>query len=271
MYYTVRETNSVGTTVANGSVTLSQVSYFLSYPSAFGTITLPGFSGGTITIPSLGTAVGGKVYWISVSMGTNVKTRINPNGTTALGTGASMYVQASGWDAVTSNAILLAVAARAEYGTNGVQIGSGEGSYVAFGDAAGAGYVGLFAGNVSVIGTVAAGSVTASDKRAKTNVQIIQNGIDTIKKLNPVSYDWLQHMTGNYDFTKGYGFIADDIQQIMPELVHEKRGYKYDDFKHLDYTSFHAIAIAAIKELVDKVEKLEAKLNDSNNEIEEVI
>jgi len=263
MYYTVRETNSVGTVVANNSIILASLEYFNTYPSAFGTITLPGFSGGTITIPSIGSAVAGKVYWINISMGTTVKARINPNGITALGSGASMFVQASGWDAVTSNAILLAVAARAEYGTNGVQIGSAEGSYVAFGDAAGSGYVGQFAGNISVIGTVAAGSVTASDKRAKTNVQIIENGIDTIKKLNPVSYDWLQHMTGNYDFAKGYGFIADDIQQIMPELVHEKRGYKYEDFKHLDYTSFHAIAIAAIKELVNKVERLEAKISGS--------
>ena len=268
MYYTVRETNSVGTTVADGFVQLAFQNYFTSYPSGFGTITLPGFLGGSITIPSIGTAVAGKVYWISVSMSTVVKTRINPNGITALGSGASMFIIASGWDAVTSNAILLAVAARAEFGTNGVQIGSGEGSYIAFGDAAGAGRVGLFAGNLSVIGTVAAGSVTASDKRAKTNIQTISNGIETIKKLNPVSYDWLQHITGNFEFEKGYGFIADEIQNIMPELIYEKQGYTYKDFKHLDYTSFHAIAIKAIQELVDKVEKLETQISGSNDKIE---
>jgi hypothetical protein len=271
MYYTVRETNSVGTTVADGFVQLALQNYFTSYPSGFGTITLPGFLGGSITIPSIGTAVAGKVYWISVSMSTVVKTRINPNGITALGSGAGMFIIASGWDAVTSNAILLAVAARAEFGTNGVQIGSAEGSYVALGDAAGAGRVGLFAGNLSVIGTVAAGSVTASDKRAKTNIQTISNGIETIKKLNPVSYDWLQHITGNFEFQKGYGFIADEIQNIMPELIYEKQGYTYKDFKHLDYTSFHAIAIKAIQELVDKVEKLEAQISGSNDKIEEVI
>ena len=263
MYYTIRETNSVGTAVASGTITLAALEYFNTYTSAFGTITLPGFSGGTITIPSIGTAVSGKVYWVSVSMGTNVKTRINPNGTTALGSSANMFVQTSGWDALTANAILLAVAARAEYGTNGVQIGSAEGSYVAFGDAAGSGRVGLFAGNLSVIGTVAAGSVTASDKRAKTNIQTISNGIETVKKLNPVSYDWLQHITGNFEFQKGYGFIADDIQKIMPELIYEKQGYTYKDFKHLDYTSFHAIAIKAIQELAEKVEKLEAQISGS--------
>jgi hypothetical protein len=114
-----------------------------------------------------------------------------------------------------------------------------------------------------VIGTIAAGSVTASDKRAKTNIIPISNGIETIKKLNPVSYDWLQHITGNFEFQKGYGFIADDIEKIMPELIYEKQGYTFKDFKHLDYTSFHAIAIKAIQELTEKVEKLEAQISGS--------
>jgi hypothetical protein len=261
--YVIRETNSVGTEVASGTITVTNLEWSNNFTTPFGNVTLPGFGGGTITIPSIGTAVSGKVYWIQVYLGTVVKTRLNPNGTTPLGSSATMYVVASGWEAVTANSLLLAVAARAEYGTNGVQIGSAEGTYVAFGDAAGSGNVGLFAGNVSVIGTIAAGSVTASDKRAKTNIIPISNGIETIKKLNPVSYDWLQHITGNFEFQKGYGFIADDIEKIMPELIYEKQGYTFKDFKHLDYTSFHAIAIKAIQELTEKVEKLEAQISGS--------
>jgi hypothetical protein len=261
--YTVRETNSVGTTVATGYKTIGELDWSVGFPTPFGNVDLPGFGGGSITIPSIGTAVSGKVYWIQVSMSTIVQARINPNGNTPLTANASLYVIAYGWEARTANATLLAVASRAEFGTNGAQIGSAEGSYVALGDAAGAGNVGVFAGNISVTGTVAAGSVTASDIRAKTNIKTILNGIETIKKLNPVSYDWLQHITGNFEFEKGYGFIADDIQQIMPELIYEKKGYKYDDFKHLDYTSFHAIAIKAIQELTEKVEKLEAQISGS--------
>jgi hypothetical protein len=263
IFYVVRETNSVGTTVASGYVTVANLEFSNNFTSPFGNVDLPGFGGGTVTIPSIGTAVSGKVYWIQVYLGTVVQARINPNGTTPLTANASLYVIAYGWEARTANATLLAVASRAEFGTNGVQIGSAEGSYVALGDAAGAGNVGVFAGNISVTGTVAAGSVTASDIRAKTNIKTILNGIETIKKLNPVSYDWLQHITGNFEFEKGYGFIADDIQQIMPELIYEKKGYKYDDFKHLDYTSFHAIAIKAIQELTEKVEKLEAQISGS--------
>jgi hypothetical protein len=260
-----------GETVASGYITIAQLEWSNTFLTPFGSVDLPGFGGGTVTIPSIGTAVSTQVYTIEIYLGTIVQARINPNGTTPLTAAASLYTIAYGWDSRTANATLLAVAPRAEFGTNGVQIGSAEGSYVALGDAAGAGNVGVFAGNVSVTGTIAAGSVTASDIRAKTNIKTILNGIETIKKLNPVSYDWLQHITGNFEFEKGYGFIADDIQQIMPELIYEKKGYKYDDFKHLDYTSFHAIAIKAIQELTEKVEKLEAQISGSNNQIEEVI
>ena len=260
--YVIRLNNSSGTAIASGNKILSQGSTGTTISSP-GTVTHPGFAAGTMIIPNIATATTGQVYWIGVAIGSNVDTRINPSGGTPIGNGGQATAETTGWLATSGNAGLLAVANRAEYATNGAQIGSAEGTYVAFGDAAGSGYVGSFNGNVQVIGVLTAGAISASDKRAKTNVQIIQNGIDTIKKLNPVSYDWLQHMTGNYDFAKGYGFIADDIQQIMPELVHEKRGYKYEDFKHLDYTSFHAIAIAAIKELVNKVEKLEAQISGS--------
>jgi len=68
---------------------------------------------------------------------------------------------------------------------------------------------------------------------------------------------------GNNEFEKGYGFIADDVENILPDLVYQRKGYQFDDFKHLEYNSFHAIAIKAIQELTEKVEKLEAIISGS--------
>jgi hypothetical protein len=260
--YVVRLNNSSGTAIASGNKILSQGSTGTTIGST-GTVTHPGFAAGTMIIPNVATATTGQVYWIGVAIGSNVQTRINPSGNTPIGNSGQATAGTTGWLDTSGNAGLLAVANRAEYATNGAQIGSAEGTYVAFGDAAGSGYVGSFNGNVQIIGVLTAGAISASDIRAKTNIQPISNGIETIKKLNPVKFDWLQHITGNNEFEKGYGFIADDIQQIMPELIYEKKGYKYDDFKHLDYTSFHAIAIKAIQELIEKVEKLEAQISGS--------
>jgi len=259
--YVVRLNNSSGTAVASGYKNLIYEDWGIQNTSP-GDWTIDGFGAGTITIPNIAAATEGQVYWVSVTLNTNASVRVNPQGG-IVGAAAYLYARSNGWDAYPGNAILLAVAARAEYATNGAQIGSSEGTYVAFGDAAGSGFVGQFAGNVQIIGVLSAGSITTSDKRAKTNVKQIQNGIQTIKKLNPVSYDWLQHVTGNNEFKKGYGFIADDIENVLPDLVYKKRGYQFDDFKHLEYNSFHAIAIKAIQELVEKVEKLEAQISGS--------
>ena len=219
--YVVRENNSGGTIVASGYKYLVYSDWGINDPSP-GDWIIDGFSAGTITIPNIGIATAGQTYWISLNLSTNASVRINPSGGT-ISNSAYLFARTNAWDAYSGNAILLAVAARAEYATNGAQIGSSEGTYVALGDAAGTGYVGQFAGNVQIIGVLSAGSVTASDKRAKTNVRQIENGIQTIKKLNPVSYDWLQHVTGNNEFEKGYGFIADEVENVLPHLIYEKK------------------------------------------------
>lgn len=249
-----------GNPFASGTKTL--VSYSDDGLTANDTINFDGFSAGTILIPNIGTVNTSDSIVVSAYLSVTVNGRLNPdavNGTQ----GGSITTRVYGWDLGSGTCTFQAVANRAEYATNGLQIGSAEGTYAAVGDAAGAGYVGLFAGNVLVSGILTAGSISTSDKRTKTNVKIIKNGVDTIKKLKPVSFDWLQHKTGNFEFEKGYGFIADDIENVLPELVYTKRGFVYDDTKHLEYTSFHAIAIKAIQELTEKVERLEAKLSGS--------
>ena len=176
---------------------------------------------------------------------------------------ANWYVSSPGWPTVSSNALIVAVANRAEYGSNGVQIGTGDGNYAAMGDAAGSGLSGLFNGSVQIYGTLTAALASSSDRRAKTNIKPLENATDTLKKLNPVSFDWLQHQINTTDFKHSYGFIADEVETILPNLVLEKRGLEYDDFKYLDYNSFHALAIKAILELTEKVEKLEAQISGS--------
>jgi hypothetical protein len=263
--YVIRLNDMSGTLVTQGTKVLSLAQASATIPNT-GTVSHSGFAAGTMIIPNIiSQGGGGTVYWISISITTFVQTRINPSGNTPIGNSGQATSGNTGWASTAGNIGLLIVANRAEYATNGAQIGSSEGTYVAFGDAAGAGYVGTFNGNVQVIGVLTAGSISASDARAKTNIRPISNGIETIRKLNPVKFDWLSHITGNTEFKKGYGFIADDIKHILPDLVYQKKSNQFDDFKHLEYNSFHAIAIKAIQELLEKVEKLESYISGSNN------
>jgi len=254
IFYTITKN---GNPFANGSKTL--VTYEDQTLIANDIIGFEGFDAGRILIPNIGTVSTGDSIVVSAYLYVEVYGKLNPdagNGTDA----GQISATVNSWGFENNTCTFQAINNRAEYATNGLQIGSAEGTYVSIGDAAGAGYVGLFAGNVIISGVLTAGAISASDKRTKTNIKVIKNGIDTVKKLKPVSFDWLQHTTGNFEFEKGYGFIADDVEEILPEIVYKKRGFIYDDIKHLEYNSFHAIAIKAIQELTEKIEKLEEEI-----------
>ena len=104
-----------------------------------------------------------------------------------------------------------------------------------------------------------------SDARAKSNTEIIVNSLDTLSKLNPVTYvkDGLEES----------GFIAQDIYYDAPELRHlvelgkdakpneTKNEPNYEDWgeEHakLDYVGLIAYTVAAINELREMVDELE--------------
>ena len=69
------------------------------------------------------------------------------------------------------------------------------------------------------------GVVSTSDAREKTNIKNIDYGIDEIMKLRPVQFNWKSNP--NDDGTK-LGLIAQELQQVMPEVVRDW-DWKYDE------------------------------------------
>ena len=101
--------------------------------------------------------------------------------------------------------------------------------------------------NDSTYGVVTAHSyATYSDETLKTNINPFDNALDTVKQLNGVTYDWKN------DGKSDIGFIAQDVQAIVPEVVHTDRGA--DGHLGLDYSRLTAILVEAVKELASKLE-----------------
>lgn len=79
------------------------------------------------------------------------------------------------------------------------------------------------AGNVSTIGTGGQLSVS-SDRRLKENIETYDEAsIDKIMKLKPSYYNWIK----GTDKRKELGFIAQDVETIIPEAVDGKK-YEYE-------------------------------------------
>ena len=100
-----------------------------------------------------------------------------------------------------------------------------------------------------------AGDVVAfvsSDKRYKDNIVNISSPLDKLSKINGVSFNWneISHKeTGKKDI----GVIAQEIEEILPEIVETRD----NGYKAVDYPKLTALLIEAVKELSDKVKKLE--------------
>ena len=108
-------------------------------------------------------------------------------------------------------------------------------------------------GNFTASGEVTAYS--ASDIRLKTNIKPITSAIDVINKLNPVSYNWnekAKELNPLKTYSTEYGLIAQELESVMPELVHTV----YGQYKSVDYVKLIPHLICAIKQLKSEIDIL---------------
>ena len=94
-------------------------------------------------------------------------------------------------------------------------------------------------------GAIYSGSfVYSSDVSLKEDIQTIENPLEKVQQLRGVSYKWKD--TGRKDI----GLVADEVQEVLPELVVEK------GHKHIDYGHMIGLLVEAMKEQQKEIEEL---------------
>ncbi len=108
-------------------------------------------------------------------------------------------------------------------------------------------------GNISASGEITAYS--ASDIRLKTEVRSLSNSLEILMRLNPVSYKWnglAKKLNPLKSDNIEYGLIAQELECVMPELVHSL----YDGlYKSVDYLKIIPHLICAVKQLKMELER----------------
>ena len=110
---------------------------------------------------------------------------------------------------------------------------------------------------------ISTGDVTAfqtSDKRLKKNINKLNNSLEIINKLNPVSYNWnkkAKELNPSKTDKKDVGVIAQELETILPNLVHNM--YNDENIKGVDYIKIIPYLIGAIQELTTEINKLKNK------------
>ena len=154
-----------------------------------------------------------------------------------------------------SNVLFTGASGKTNIGLNGIQVRGNKG-FVALGDVVpgSANAVAQVWGNAQVFGTLTSNVTrTFSDKNLKDNITPISNALDTVSKLEPVSFNWKPDMRG-IDLETRYGFIAQDMQDVLPTIVKE------GEHLTLEHNNIISINTAAIKELVSEINELKEEI-----------
>lgn len=136
-------------------------------------------------------------------------------------------------------------------------------------------FAGFFRGQTKVNGDFFATTVTTtSDARLKTEITDVKNDVlHKVGQLHPIQFKWQQvedviiedtitiktpHFSTDIDFERQhYGFLAQDVQKIFPELVHEDgTGYL-----GVDYMELIPLLVQAVQELSAEVTELKSHNN----------
>lgn len=103
------------------------------------------------------------------------------------------------------------------------------------------------------------GTWQASDIRYKKNIEPIENALNKVLMLKGKSYEYkTDEFPGfNFDNTTTLGFIAQDLAEVLPEVVKiDSNGYY-----SMNYNELIPVLVEAIKEQETKIEQLQSDLD----------
>ena len=108
---------------------------------------------------------------------------------------------------------------------------------------------GFFTGDVTTNGS-------ASDERLKENIKPLEKGLETIEQIKTYTFNYKARPEDTHP-----GVIAQEIEKLVPEVVYD---IEMEDgiYKAVRYQQLVPLLINAIKDLSEKVNVLENKLNN---------
>jgi len=101
---------------------------------------------------------------------------------------------------------------------------------------------------------VATGDITAfgsfSDISRKENIKKIENALDKIEQISGYTFNYIG------DDTRVSGVIAQEVEEVLPEVVYDTIDNQGNDTKAVRYGNMMGLIIEAIKELRQEIETL---------------
>ncbi|MBI2844639.1 MAG: tail fiber domain-containing protein [Armatimonadetes bacterium] len=96
--------------------------------------------------------------------------------------------------------------------------------------------------------------IRTSDGRYKKDIQPIPDALETVTKLQGVTYDWRAEEFPERNFPEGrhIGFIGQEVEKVLPEAVSKDN----KGFRSVSYDSIIPVLVEAIKEQQREIDEL---------------
>lgn len=136
----------------------------------------------------------------------------------------------------------------------------------------GAAWAGYFVGDVYISGTLS----QPSDERKKENVQNLSGATGLLMRLRPTTYNYIDDPEMSLPRGKQYGFIAQEIAQVFPDLVspvevlsapqvigedgETSEPEVLETIQSVNYTALIPVLVQAIQEQQAEIDALKAEL-----------
>ena len=114
---------------------------------------------------------------------------------------------------------------------------------------------GLAADGITCSSFYGSGYVIRSDVRKKQDIVDYSRGLTEVMQMRPVAFKWKD----NLRLGEQYGFIAQELETIVPEIIDEGSDGILDDIKSMK-EAYPAILVNAIKDLDQQIEAALAQL-----------
>lgn len=102
---------------------------------------------------------------------------------------------------------------------------------------------------------------TPSDISLKENIETHNIGLEAVKALNPVVFNWKD--IERFGDKQDIGFIAQEVEVIIPQLVSKNP----DETKSIDYAKFASVLAKAIQELSAKNDEKDAQISSLQSDV----
>ena len=149
--------------------------------------------------------------------------------------------------------------------------------------ASGTAYAGYFAGLLYVAGNIEyTGTITdVSDERLKTNITPLTGSLEKIKQIEVRNFKWRDDLDVDLGEqrpgTADVGFIAQQVEPILPELVHTSKIHKkgtfenkdtkneLEEYKFMNYQKMIPLLTEALQEQQKTIEELKQRIEVLEN------